>query len=230
MSHDSPQILSNSKSKERGSVRQPVSCEPCRKRKIKCSRDSQPCQTCLRRRVASDQCVYKGSREESPLQISNSTHQQLVDRIGNLERLLKHHTGSEIPIANGESSSILSPLIESYQHLQSLPNSFTSELNLETSNPTEHTDRLGVLTSTGNGNVRYEPRASQWTSVLTNTGLSVDTPLLDDGNDTDLSSGFPFTSSSVPSKDELLSILPPIQHCDYLKDSYFKVFSPVCNT
>jgi hypothetical protein len=42
--------------------------------------------------------------------------------------------------------------------------------------------------------------------------------------------GFPFISSPVPSTEELIAQLPPMQQCDYLKDTYFKVFSPVRNS
>lgn len=42
-----------------------------------------------------------------------------------------------------------------------------------------------------------------------------------------LTNGFPFSLAPIPSLDDLLSILPPSQQCDYLKDMYFSVYSPV---
>lgn len=68
---------------------------------------------------------------------------------------------------------------------------------------------VGLLTSSPNGNVRYEPRASQWTSVLANTNVSADIPSMDDQDSSCNGSGFPLTAGPVPSLDELLLIITP---------------------
>ena len=220
------------------SVRQPVSCEPCRRRKIKCSRTKAPCDTC-RRRGCANLCIYKGTRDEGMPQLSNGPdpNQELIDRISNLESLLRKR-GAEVPIAQPQvTTTMLSPP-ESIQNAHGSPVVFTPETTSQTS---YHSDRLnpqiiqthgqshgvGVLASSPEGNIRYEPRSSQWTSVLANTTLSITTPYLDDHDDLEASSGFPFTSSSILSMDELLSLLPPLPHCEYLKNTYFTVFSPV---
>lgn len=210
------------------SVRQPVSCEPCRHRKIKCSRTKPVCDTC-RRRGCADRCVYKGTRDGDTLNPTASPNEVLLNRISNLEQLLRKHTGAEIPGRGPDYSMMPSPPVEMGQTSQLSPESFISETSHQTySSDYQSPLSGGVLTSTSSGNVRYEPRSSQWTSVLSNTNLSIDTPSLDEQEDSNINFGFPFTDSSVPTTDELLYLLPPMQQCDYLKNQYFAVFSPVC--
>ncbi|KAH9209154.1 hypothetical protein DL95DRAFT_344754, partial [Leptodontidium sp. 2 PMI_412] len=210
------------------SVRQPISCEPCRHRKIKCSRTRPFCDTC-RRRGCINRCVYKGSRETDAALPQSSSNEELLNRINNLEQLLKQHTNVSLRPINGQiNNSIPSPL-DSCQTFQLSPESLVSEPSSQAALLSDQATsaRHGVLTSTAQGDVRYEPRTSQWTSVLANTNLSIATPSLDDPDDSGMSSGFPFDSSPVSSIDEILSILPPIQQCDYLKNQYFSVFSPL---
>ena len=76
--------------------RLPVSCEPCRTRKVRCSRDNPPCGTCIRRRVPPEQCVYKNSRQShQPLENSSGSspagqsNAELVARIERLEHSLQ---------------------------------------------------------------------------------------------------------------------------------------------
>ncbi|KAE8446429.1 hypothetical protein EG329_012034 [Mollisiaceae sp. DMI_Dod_QoI] len=112
---------------------------------------------------------------------------------------------------------------------QPSPESFTTELSShQTHSPDRPSPReVGVLSSSSNGDTRYEPRSSQWTSVLANTNLSIATPSLEDQEDSGASFGFPFNASPVASMEELLSILPPTQQCEVLKNRYFTVFSPL---
>jgi hypothetical protein len=210
-------------------VRQPVSCEPCRHRKIKCSRTRPYCETC-RRRGCVDRCVYKGSRDSEPSMSGSSSNgnDELLSRISNLEKLLRKHTGTDIPNGNGVASSMLSPPTEFGQNSHLSPESLLSELSSHTySSNCPSSQRVGVLTSTINGNVRYEPKSSRWTSVLANTNLSLNTPSMEDSDEASSTFGFPFTTLATSSVDALLALLPPVQQCDYLKDRYFTVFSPV---
>jgi hypothetical protein len=216
-----------------GSVRQPVSCEPCRQRKIKCSRTCPPCVTC-RRRGCTDICVYKKTRDDAPSIATTGANEELLNRISNLEALLRKYTGAQIPNSAGDgqlTGPMLSPPMDFNGPVEPSPvsGSFASESPSQMSYSSEPTAarRLGVLTTSQNGNVRYEAQSSQWTSVLANTGLSNMTSTLEDYEDSGVGSGFPFTSSPPPSVDELLALLPPTQQCGYLKDTYFAVFSPV---
>jgi hypothetical protein len=225
---DTPTPAQQPTSRYNISVRQPVSCEPCRHRKIKCSRTKPTCETCQRRRCA-DRCVYKNARDGDSSNFSVSSNDELLNRISILEHLLEKHTGAQIPGRNENYSMISSSSMKMGQNSQLSPESLISE-STNQSYPTEYQTPVsgGVLTSTSSGNVRYEPRSSQWTSVLANTNLSIETPSLEDQENSGITWGFPFTNTIVPSTDELLSLLPPMQQCGYLKNQYFAVFSPVC--
>ncbi|CZR54060.1 related to transcriptional activator Mut3p [Phialocephala subalpina] len=215
------------------SVRQPISCEPCRRRKIKCSRTRAPCDTC-RRRECEERCFYKGSTLRDGASHTNSpSNIELLNRISNLEKLLSQQAGAQIPSASGSMSPISSDPMETRQNFygqtsQLSPESFASEPSshhlFSSARPSPR--GVGVLNSGPNG-TQYEPRSSQWTSVLANTSLSMATPSMADQEDPAASFGFPFTASPVASMEELLSILPPTQQCDILKNRYFAVFSPL---
>lgn len=230
MDHDynEPSLsLPQTNNRQNISVRQPVSCEPCRHRKIKCSRTKPICETCRRRKCA-DRCVYKGTNDGDISSSTASSNEDLLNRISNLEQLLRKHTGAEIPGAEPDYSMMPSPPVEVGEPSQLSPASFISEHSQQTYR-SEYESPLGggVLTSTPSGNVRYEPRSSQWTAVLANTNLSIETPSLEDQEDPNHTLGFPFTDSPALTTDELLSLLPPVQQCAYLKNQYFTVFSPV---
>lgn len=215
-----------SSSRPMPSVRQPVSCEPCRRRKIKCSRTRPPCDTCQRRGLA-ENCVYLGSRE-SPA--SSNSNDELLRRINNLEALLRKQTSAGHE--NNSPTSLLSPpLDETERGLHQSPQSLASEdLITQVSSPANQPTRsTGTLVTSLDGNIRYEPSLSGWNSVLANTTLSATQRLLTSEDDV-VDRGFPFTSEPVPSYDDLLSLLPPVQQCNYLKDKYFAVFSPVSFT
>ncbi|KAH7355451.1 hypothetical protein BKA65DRAFT_498437 [Rhexocercosporidium sp. MPI-PUGE-AT-0058] len=210
-------------------VRQPISCEPCRHRKIKCSRTRPACDTC-RRRGFVNRCVYKGSQGNDTLLPHSSSNDELLIRINNLEQLLRQNTDISLrPPSDGQINNSVTSPFENGQNSQLSPDSLLSEPSSQPAGFSEQptSTGYGVLTSTPEGNVRYEPRTSQWTSVLANTGLSIAAPSLDDPNDPGISSGFPFDSSVASSIDEILFILPPMQQCDYLKKQYFSVFSPL---
>lgn len=107
---------SKTASRTAASVRQPVSCEPCRRRKIKCSRTQPPCTTCQRRGCASS-CVYAG-RHDVPVNHSGSSslaNEELLARITNLENILtkKASLGAQIPLESVRSEmQMLSPPVE----------------------------------------------------------------------------------------------------------------------
>jgi hypothetical protein len=179
--------------------------------------------------------VYKGVRDGDLGSFLNNSNEELLDRISNLEELLRKHTGAVIPTrqeGGNVTNSIPSPPVDQGQTSQLSPESFMSESSSNRPLDSDYSwsRSQGVLTSSPSGNVRYELRSSQWISVLANTHLSVTTPSLDDENDDPgLASGFPFSAAGPASIDELLSLLPPMQQCDYLKNQYFTVFSPVIN-
>lgn len=214
------------------SVRQPISCEPCRKRKIRCSRNRPPCDTCKRRNVQ-DRCFYMADRDESHTVQSNTSNEELLNRISNLETLLAKQSSSQaFEMGSGNyNSNMISPPSESGQIDRLSPASVISDISSpSTAAVQEHpvSYGIGALRTTGDGNVRYEPNSSQWTSILANTSLSISTPSIIDIDVGSLTTNsFPFSHGPVVPFDDLLPILPPTQQCDYLKHKYFSVFSPV---
>lgn len=91
-------------------IRQPVSCAPCRARKIRCSRTSPPCDTCRRRRCE-EKCTYTGSisnnpnptqtrrweREDIHTGEPTGREEELLERIRRLEEVVHRNRGSNIP-------------------------------------------------------------------------------------------------------------------------------------
>lgn len=198
--------------KRTAAVRQPVSCEPCRQRKIKCSRTCPPCDSCRRRRLT-DSCHYIRSRESN--NASSNGHieenQRLLARINSLEEILRRQNTTGL--GNNSDSLLLSPPTEAGQVQSPTATATASSLQGE------------LITSTA-GDISYEPRASQWTSVLANTGLAA--PVLSDSMEAiTTKNGFPVDELSGLSMEDLIAILPPSQQTEYLKNTYFNVFSPV---
>ncbi|KAI5816665.1 fungal-specific transcription factor domain-containing protein [Pyronema omphalodes] len=104
------------------SVRQPLSCEPCRSRKLKCSR-SIPCDTCKRRRCTQN-CFYKrntrlvGGATTSTQQVPISldlqhgipgNNEELLNRIRNLEDLVKRISAEKVIISGKVQQATVVP-------------------------------------------------------------------------------------------------------------------------
>ncbi|KAL2835588.1 hypothetical protein BJY01DRAFT_69006 [Aspergillus pseudoustus] len=201
--------------------RLPISCQACRTRKIRCSRDGRPCQTCVRRGLGAEDCIYLGQprlSSENSLTADATVQNELLARIRNLEDLLHKQVGSQ----PGSHSPLPSP---------SLTGTF-SEPDSSVGPGSEHTrnsllSSVGTLQTFASGYVRYLPLAPQWSSA--NPTSSPGGPLLDVNSeipDDDDDLCIPF-AGSVASREELLAILPPSRYCDALKDVYFRVFSPL---
>jgi hypothetical protein len=166
-SHENTGSTSSSRtaSERAARIRQPVSCEPCRKRKIRCSRTRPPCDTCRRRRCM-ESCYYPGAGgqdtgafQSAPPDI-NAT---LEARISNLENMLRQH--NQVPVENDGvlGNSRWSPPIEAHQPYGLSPDSLADMSQISyspapTPLPLQH---IGSLVTSSSGNVRYEPQASQ---------------------------------------------------------------------
>jgi hypothetical protein len=220
-------------------IRQPISCEPCRKRKTRCSRTRVPCEACQRRGYSS-QCTYQRPRDftlDQPRTDSQASspprihHDELVNRICSLETLLQNHIGAQSS-PGSTHQNLAAPLTAPSTSCTRMTTADQSrQFPLENLPPSPDSltclpYNTGTLDVSENGYVRYEPRSSQWTSVL--TGLSIQASL--QGKAGNLQEGiesFPFTNSPIVGRRELLDILPPMPYCDRLKDIYFNVLSPV---
>ncbi|KAE8145473.1 hypothetical protein BDV25DRAFT_70337 [Aspergillus avenaceus] len=193
--------------------RLPISCQACRTRKIRCSRDGRPCQTCVRRGLGAEDCVYLGQprlSSEHMKATDAALQKELLARIRNLEDTLHKQAGSYM-------SDSLSPQLS-----PSVAGSFSeadSAIGLSPDFRSPLTGNFGALQTFDSGYVRYLPLASQWGSI---TGDDIDSDIPEDGDDLQI----PFSKSSI-SREALLAMLPPSRYCDALKDVYFKVFSPM---
>ncbi|KAF5026962.1 hypothetical protein F66182_992 [Fusarium sp. NRRL 66182] len=199
--------------------RMPLSCEPCRERKIKCSRNfsrgQAPCETCVRRGIPSSECVYL--RDQWPLRREpfGSGSSALVARIDRLEALLGQSV-SNAPQPD-PVSNLPSPV-------SSLPRSAGDFSSRHDASPLRGSGAppAGIIIQYDSGHEVFEPSSSRWSSVLQ------DNPSLS-GIKTDMDSAglssMPFSTVTTTIV-ELLELLPPTTHCKELKATYFNVFSP----
>ncbi|PYI28255.1 C6 zinc finger domain protein [Aspergillus indologenus CBS 114.80] len=197
--------------------RLPISCQACRTRKIRCSRDGRPCQTCVRRGLGAEDCIYLGQPRLASQQAMTAAppdQNEMLARINSLEELL--HEQVHI-----QSNDVMSP--------QRSPSGTESGAEYE---PTfdvrsrELRSRLpsgaGTLQTFNAGYVRYLPWVNSPPIFRGQSAPNVETEIPDESDDLQL----PFAKIHV-SRDELLAILPPRRYCDALKDIYLRVFSPL---
>lgn len=222
--------------------RMPISCEPCRARKIRCPRNRSPqgnigpCDTCIRRGIPLSDCIYLrqtiASRSAAEQASNGTSNEELLQRIRTLEGLVREQiitSGSQnapstIPI-HGQPTPV-SPHTEAERSQPLLDAESPLSLRPSLSSQCRETpySAAGTLSISETGYVKYEPRASQWNSILENVPAAASVSHFkfavgDAGR-------FAFTTSSSTRQD-LLAALPPVPQCDELKDVYFQVFSPV---
>ncbi|KAJ5591668.1 uncharacterized protein N7459_002037 [Penicillium hispanicum] len=207
--------------------RLPISCQACRTRKIRCSRDGRPCQTCVRRGLGAEDCIYLGQPRLSTEQSSPAdptVQKELVARIRNLEGMLQRqgHSQTATPVGGAVSPLGATPVSGSFSE---------SETGTALDHPWDSRSAMlgnvGSLHTSSSGHVRYIPLASQWESVVARgpaaeclRGSDVD---ITDDDDLQI----PLARNGSISQTELLGFLPPGRYCDTLKAVYFRVFSPV---
>lgn len=206
--------------------RLPISCQACRTRKIRCSRDGRPCQTCVRRGLGAEDCIYLGQPRLSTEQSSPSdqtVQNELLARIRNLEGLLQKQVNSQAGTPVGGAASPLGGA-------PSVTGSFSeSDIGFDAWGGSPMLGNIGTLQTSPSGHVRYVPLASQWESVVAKSPAaeclrSSETDIADDD---DLQ--IPLARNGSVSRAELLALLPPSRYCDSLKEVYLRVFSPVRN-
>lgn len=207
--------------------RLPISCQACRTRKIRCSRDGRPCQTCVRRGLGAEDCIYLGQPRLSAEQSSpgdSAVQSELLARIRNLEALLQKQMSSQ---AGTPTGGAVSPLGGT-----SAAGSFSESdgPGLEWDNFSSMMENVGTLqTTSASGHVRYVPLASQWESLVAKSPAADclrhnDSDIADDDDDLQI----PLAKNGAVSREELMATLPPGSCCGVLKDVYFQVFSTVC--
>ncbi|KAL4768979.1 hypothetical protein BDW60DRAFT_112224 [Aspergillus nidulans var. acristatus] len=205
--------------------RLPISCQACRTRKIRCSRDGRPCQTCVRRGLGAEDCVYLGqprlSSENTSTADTITVQAELLARIRNLEDMLQRQVSS---YSGGPNSPLASPtsLTGSFPDLDSPTGpGFTSYPRSSMVNS------VGTLQTFASGYVRYLPLVSRWNSAHPTSSSSGSLPDINaEVPDDDDDACLPLAGNAATRK-ELLALLPPSRYCDALKDVYFRVFSPL---
>lgn len=202
--------------------RMPVSCEPCRRRKIRCRGSRVPCETCVRRGRATA-CQYQreppAPQHDAAASGQGGDTEKLLRRIAHIEQLLEKQTALVSMRDSNSSGALHSP------HETPSPRSRSQALASPDSLPTEHAGQLGAggwrLVESPSGHVRLLSLAA---------GLDPANPL----SLSELSpphagqqTNFPFSADAAASRQQLLDLLPPMSQCDRLKMVYMSVFSPL---
>ncbi|CAI7606126.1 unnamed protein product [Penicillium manginii] len=178
--------------------RLPLSCENCRRRKIRCLGSGVPCDTCRKRGVAST-CQFKREVEQNPQPERHETkHEELLQRISDLESLL---------IRNIEVTSA------SKAHNHAL----RSPVSHDDLPPSQ--DELSEITVS---EYMQDHHANQSTSRDPDAFHS-----LQNRSQLESPSGAFLFTDTLPSIQSLLDILPPFRHCDELLGVFLDVFSPL---
>lgn len=205
--------------------RLPLSCENCRRRKIRCLGSGVPCDTCRKRGVAST-CQFKRDVEQNPQPERHETNQAiLLQRISDLESLL---------IRNIELTSI-----SNAQHDQALrspvsqddcppPQDEPSEISISTCTDDQYSQRssigsqrgeVGSIITSSSGHVRYVPYNTSHDHDFFHS--------LQNRSQLELPSGVSLLAETISSTQSFLDMLPPFRHCDELLAVFLDVFSPL---
>ena len=206
-------------------LRQPISCQPCRRRKIRCARNAAPCDTCQRRGCASS-CFYENEPTPEPTiglddsipgakGSSGDSTEALVARVHALENIVRQHM-------NGQPASMQEVITP--PSTNETPNSegFGMRNSIETLSSISYSTSadVGSLDTSHDGYVTFRPGRSH--SQTSPVG-----PEQPGGyKQCDFMGGFPF-GNIASTRAELLAFLPPERQCNALLDVYFRVFSTV---
>ncbi|KAK4234357.1 hypothetical protein C8A03DRAFT_18722 [Achaetomium macrosporum] len=233
--------------------RMPLSCEPCRERKIRCPRSANrprgPCETCIRRGIPPEDCVYlrdlyprrptlaaaaaqASAHAQCSLQADNA---RLLARINDLEELVRAQLGAAVavpqqsPKLRNDASHLPSPDSTMHCPPRSAQDSDSTGMTLgDDCSPPAVTPPSSALSSVGtllhfeSGHERYEPLSSKWSSILGDGPVTRGIPR--DLDRLQTPPDFAFTTMKADVQD-LLSMLPPSSYCDELKNVYFGTFA-----
>jgi hypothetical protein len=194
------------------SKRQPLSCENCRRRKIKCTGQKNPCDTCVRRGFGHT-CHYirQGTSLASP-----RSPEDVVQRLMRVESMLEQHIEDTLNLraTNQDSTSFTG-----YDQLSPASSSPWTESNHQPTPCPAPTIR-GTIVTSPRGYQRFVPGIASSDAAAVNE-------LLQPGSSPMAASDFPFFVDSSSSRQSLLDALPPTRQCEELKSVFFEVFSPV---
>ncbi|KAH8434333.1 Zn(II)2Cys6 transcription factor [Aspergillus melleus] len=205
--------------------RLPLSCENCRQRKIRCFGSGVPCDTCLKRGVAST-CHFKRNveRNKQPERLEAS-QVLLLRRISDLESLLVQNIELASTYHARPNEALRSPVSQNdlSQPLDEIADNDVPILT-DTSRITGNSARprhvqVGTIIESPSGHVRYMPHG---------TGRDPDVfHSLQGQSQSDAASSVFIFGETLPSRQSLLDTLPPFRHCDELLATFNQVFSPL---
>ncbi|KIY01443.1 uncharacterized protein Z520_02995 [Fonsecaea multimorphosa CBS 102226] len=196
--------------------RVPLSCENCRKRKIKCSGERPFCDTCARRGF-SHTCFYLRQNVQAA---AGSSSDEVLQRVRRVESLLERQVylleqqHEPSPKSHESNQDILS-----HHPPSSVNSSPWTEVEVAPSDAATSTIVGTVLVSEG-GYERFVPG-------LASSDADAVNELIQSASAPPMSSSFPFSSEALATRRALLEVLPPGRQCDELKDKFFEVFSPL---
>lgn len=194
-------------------LRQPVSCAPCRQRKIRCSRNGSPCDACRRRKCAHDCHYQQMTRERRPSQSHQSTSTQSPNNVDRESVPLSCLSGG----SDGTAASAAD-----LDGLDAM--SFSNHANGPSDRASKTRSMSGALHKSKDGYIRFAPAQSHLHTLLESRAEGMSSR--GDNHDSDELAGFPFGQTPM-ARAELIAALPAARQCTNLKDVYFKVFSPV---
>ncbi|KAJ5974102.1 hypothetical protein N7481_011312 [Penicillium waksmanii] len=204
--------------------RLPLSCENCRRRKIRCLGSGVPCDTCRKRGVASS-CQFKRDVEQNPQPERHETNQDiLLQRISDLERLLIQNI-ELTSTSNAHNHALRSPvshddLPQSQDDTSEIPVSkYTYDHYSFRRNIESQRGEVGSIITSSSGHVRYVPYSTSRDPDVFHS--------LQNRSQVESPSGVCLFTDILPSTQSLLDILPPFRHCDDLLVVFFDVFSPL---
>ena len=196
--------------------RLPISCEPCRIRKIKCPRDATPCGTCQRRGISPQACQYAKRTTSTPRVFSSlspytqsSSHSGHLDsahstdltaRVRKLEQLLQTALAPETRIGGPSTSTPPSQQNNDY-------------LSPASEAPPPSETLRGTLHTTADGHQRFIPQAMYWS------------PDQAQRMENALATSCSFGLARSVDLNELLAALPPRKACQELVNVYFESFA-----
>lgn len=194
--------------------RQPISCENCRNRKIKCTGGRAPCDSCIRRGFQST-CHF--------LRCSSTPHQgtsysDLIERISYLENSLKEHIDHNPSCQR--STRLLTPA--DISSTASTSPEVAISLSGQVESAVSNFPLTGFLLKSPGGYIRFVPHTEAFNSEDMAAFMHTESP---DSNSS--VADFPFSSDSLSSRQTLLELLPSKRQCDELIKRYLNVFSPV---
>lgn len=207
--------------------RLPLSCENCRRRKIRCLGSCVPCDTCRKRGVASS-CRFKRDVEHNlqPAQSEAIALQEtLLRRISDLESLLVKNIEFTSMSTTQHNRSIRSPVLQNdtpltEDELSANPASINTDGQFFTRNiTTSQRDEVGSIITSQSGYVRYVPYSTSRDPDVFHS--------LQNQSQMEFPSRAFFCCDTPPSKQALLDMLPPFRHCDELITTFLNVFSPL---